>query len=105
MNQPLAVHVSNRQYNVLREALQSNGISLDRMIHISQTTVGGLFRRGYLAFNKKADEFQLTKLGVEVMKQYSHTNVDRLDASRPLSKFVPGSERFGAERKSRKKVA
>lgn len=94
MNQPLAVHVSNRQYNVLREALQSNGITLERMIHISQTTVGGLFRRGFLAFNKKAGEFRLTKLGVEVMKQYSHTNVDRQNTSRPLSKFIPGREAF-----------
>jgi len=92
MNQPIAVHVSNRQYNVMREALQSNGIRLDRMIEISQVTVGGLFRRGFMAFNKKAGEFQLTKLGVEVMKQYSHTDVDRKDHSRPLSKYVPGNE-------------
>jgi hypothetical protein len=105
MNQPLAVHVSNRQYNVLRETLQSNGISLNRMIHISQTTVGGLFRRGYMAWNKKAGLFQLTKLGVECMKQYSFTNVDRLNEKRPLSKFVPGREAFRVERKAKKAVA
>lgn len=94
MNQPSAVHVSNRQYQVLRESLEQNGISLDRMLHISQTTVGGLFRRGYLAFNKKVGMFQLTKLGIQVMQQYQFTSVDRKDTSRPLSKFVPGRDAF-----------
>lgn len=94
MNQPLAVQVSNRQYNVMREALQSNGISVDRMIHISQVTVGGLFRRNFMAFHKKSGVYRLTNLGTQVMQQYELTNVERQDSSRPLSKFIPGSENY-----------
>lgn len=100
MNHSLAVHVSNRQYNVLREVQQSNGLSLNRMIHINQITVGGLFRRGYLAFNRKSGDFHLTKMGNECLEQYSFTNVDRMDASRPLSKFVPGGDTFQAREAS-----
>ena len=75
------------------------------MIHISQVTVGGLFPPGYMAYNKKAGLFQLTKLGVECMKQYSFTNVDRKDEKRPLSKFVPAREGFHRVAKAERKVA
>ncbi len=106
MNHPLAVHVSNRQFNVMREAMQSHGISLARMMQISQVTVGGIFRRGFMTWNKKASMFQLTQSGVQVMKQYQFTDVERKNQTRPLSQYVPNHDSLEVKQsKMNRKVA
>lgn len=105
MNQLFAVHVSNRQFNVMREAQQSHGIALARMVQISQITVGGIFRRGFMTWNKKVGMFQLTQSGIEVMKQYQFTDVERKDHHRPLSQYVPNHGSLEIKQMKRKAVA
>lgn len=105
MNHLLAVHVSNRQFNVMREAQQSHGISLARMMQISQVTVGGIFRRGFMTWNKKVSMFQLTESGAALMEQYHFTNVDRQNHNRPLSQYVPNHGSLELKQSKSRKVA
>lgn len=84
--------LSNRQYSFLQEAQREGGLSLRRMIQISQTTAGSVTRRGFMAWDIKTENFTLTEEGLKVMEMFEHTDVDRQDWSRPLGKWVTRSQ-------------
>ncbi len=84
-----ATRLSNRQFNLLRECQKSNGISLTRMLEISQTTAGSIFRRKLFNWSPSQQLFLLSVDGKDVLEQFSYTNVDRKNHRLPLSKFAP----------------
>lgn len=91
-----AVVLSNRMHSVLTEAVNSKGLSLDRMLQLSQISVGPMIaaHRGYLKWNPKAGEdglFEPTKVALEVFRAFGYTDVSRKNTNRPLSRQIPMS--------------
>lgn len=83
-----AVGLSNRQYNLLRDAQEKGGITLNVMLAISQTTAGSIVRRGYFQWNQALQAFSLTPFGLGVLEQFAHTDISRKNIAAPLSKYI-----------------
>jgi hypothetical protein len=90
---PRAVSVSNRQFVLLMEAKRSGGLTLERLLQLSQSTVGSMVRgtqtrAGCLAWNDGVKRFVLTAAGLTVIEHYSEFDIERRDRTRPLSKWI-----------------
>lgn len=85
-----ATTMSNRLFCCLNEATRKGGFSLERMLEMSQTTVGNVIRRGYLKWD--GEVFAVTPLGEEVRKQFDKTDIDRIALFRPLSSLIKERE-------------
>ena len=85
-----AISVSNRQFVLLNEVARKGGITLERMLALSQMTGGSVVRRGLIAYNQDAARFVLTESGLAVLDIYKHTDIGRLTVDAPLSKYIRG---------------
>lgn len=85
-----ATTMSNRLFVCLNEAISDGGLSLDRMLAMSQVTLGAVIKRRYLAWNGRV--FQVTPLGEQVRRQWDKTDIDRAGMYRPLSSYIKDSE-------------
>ena len=85
-----AVRLSNRQYALIQEIDADGGMTLDRLLRVSQVTAGGTVRRGWFKWNQEKALFMLTKEGRFVLDAFYETNIDRKANNRgPLSSFIP----------------
>jgi hypothetical protein len=84
--------LSNRQFSFLAEAIEANGLSLERMLEISQTTAGSVVRRGFFAWNRDVGRFELTAEGYEVMERFQHSEIGRQAQYLPFSRFIHNRE-------------
>lgn len=85
INFDLSQRLSNYQYSLLVEA-ERKGISLERMLEISQTTSGSLVRRGFLAWD--GEMFALTAAGATIKELFGQSDIGRAGWHRPLSSFI-----------------
>lgn len=83
-----AQQLSNRQYTLFVECVNKGGITLRRMLEISQTTAGSLVRREFFYWDGESDRFQLTGKGEKLMEMFGESEIGRKNFARPLSTFI-----------------
>jgi len=84
--------LSNRQFSFLAEAMEKGGVTLERMLEVSQTTAGSVVRRGFLAWSRVHGRFEITAAGYETMEHFQHSDIGRAAMYRPFSKFIQNRE-------------
>lgn len=89
----LTQSLSNRQYSLLKECDSKGGLSLDRVLELSQTTSGSVVRRGFIAWSEQQDCFLLTSLGIQTLDFFENTDIGRNAIDRPLSSFILAKNR------------
>lgn len=80
--------LSNRQYCLLHECVSEGGLTLERVLQISQTTSGSIVRRGFIRWDAGIERFTLTSAGLSLMEHFQHTDIGRFSIDRPLSTFI-----------------
>lgn len=87
-----AQSLSNRQYSFLNQVLDAGGLSVTKMLNVSQGTAGSVVRRGFLVWEGVLNKFVLSPEGLAVMDAFRTTDVRRESAYRPLSIHIRTNE-------------
>lgn len=108
----LAVHMSNRQFSLLKMVKNSRSrtLNIDEVANINQITIGSLVResRGYLKETKAKDGLVLTPAGEKACSSFEGADFFRRVASFHFSSHlhlnVPNTERATRHQPAKKKT-
>jgi len=88
---PAKVLLSNRQYAALRlftDERTSFVMDTDNALLVDQRSLGSLFHRGYIQYEKSRGGFVLTNLGKRARQVFDDTDIFRKQPSTMFSSYI-----------------